>query len=131
MSPRSSWHSDGGIRRPVATAGATNGGSTAARSSPRPSSPDVVPQPMSDAAGVDPEEALVASVASCHMLWFLSLAQEAGVDVASYSDSAEGRDGADRSGPAGAHPDHAPAENLIRRNAAVGRGGRAAPSRGA
>jgi organic hydroperoxide reductase OsmC/OhrA len=54
------------------------------------SSPDVVPLPMSDAAGVDPEEALVASVASCHMLWFLSLAQAAGVEVESYSDSAEG-----------------------------------------
>jgi organic hydroperoxide reductase OsmC/OhrA len=53
-------------------------------------SPDVVPLPMSDAAGVDPEEALVASVASCHMLWFLSLAQAAGVEVESYSDSAEG-----------------------------------------
>ena len=42
------------------------------------SSPDVVPVPRSDPAGVDPEEALAASAASCHMLWFLSLAQEAG-----------------------------------------------------
>jgi organic hydroperoxide reductase OsmC/OhrA len=54
------------------------------------SSPDVVPLPMSDPAGVDPEEALVASVSACHMLWFLSLAQRAGWDVASYSDDAEG-----------------------------------------
>ena len=54
------------------------------------SSPDVVPAPMSDPAGVDPEEALVASVSSCHMLWFLSLAQAAGLDIASYVDGAEG-----------------------------------------
>ena len=57
------------------------------------SSPDVVPTPMSDAAGVDPEEALVASVASCHMLWFLSLAQQAGIEVQGYSDSASGEMG--------------------------------------
>ena len=53
------------------------------------SSPTVVPEPMSDPSGVDPEEALAASAASCHMLWFLSLAQEAGLDVASYRDRAE------------------------------------------
>lgn len=61
------------------------------------SSPDVVPVPMSDPAGVDPEEALVASVASCHMLWFLALAQQAGLEVAAYEDSAEGEMG--RIGP--------------------------------
>lgn len=61
------------------------------------SSPTVVPEPLSDAAAVDPEEALVASVSSCHMLWFLSLAQSAGLDVAHYSDSAEGEMG--RVGP--------------------------------
>src|SRR5688572_14486543 len=54
------------------------------------SSPHVVPEPMSDPAGVDPEEALVASASSCHMLWFLSLAQGAGLDVLSYSDRAGG-----------------------------------------
>jgi len=54
------------------------------------SSPDVVPAPLSDPAGVDPEEALVASVSSCHMLWFLSLAQAKGLDVLSYVDEAEG-----------------------------------------
>jgi organic hydroperoxide reductase OsmC/OhrA len=54
------------------------------------SSPHVVPEPMSDPAGVDPEEALVASASSCHMLWFLNLAQEAGLDVARYSDRAGG-----------------------------------------
>ena len=52
-------------------------------------SPQVVPPPLSDAAAVDPEEALVASAASCHMLWFLSLAQAAGLEVESYSDKAE------------------------------------------
>ena len=57
------------------------------------SSPSVVPEPMSDASAVDPEEALVASVASCHMLWFLSLAQAAGFDILSYSDRAEGEMG--------------------------------------
>ena len=54
------------------------------------SSPDVVPVPLSDPAGIDPEEALVASAASCHMLWFLSLAHEAGLVLESYSDAAEG-----------------------------------------
>jgi organic hydroperoxide reductase OsmC/OhrA len=57
------------------------------------SSPSVVPEPMSDASAVDPEEALVASVASCHMLWFLSLAQNAGLEVLSYADRAEGEMG--------------------------------------
>jgi organic hydroperoxide reductase OsmC/OhrA len=60
-------------------------------------SPDVVPPPLSDPAGVDPEEALVAAVAACHMLWFLDLARRAGLDVASYDDSAEGEMG--RIGP--------------------------------
>ena len=54
------------------------------------SSPDVVRVPMSDPAGVDPEEALVASVSSCHMLWFLDLARRAGLDLASYVDDASG-----------------------------------------
>ena len=62
------------------------------------SSPNVVPLPFSDPAGVDPEEALLASVAACHMLWFLSLAQQAGIDVASYSDEASGRLGKDDRG---------------------------------
>lgn len=54
------------------------------------SSPHVVPLPFSDPAGVDPEEALIASVSACHMLWFLSLAQAAGVHVTAYEDEAEG-----------------------------------------
>jgi len=61
------------------------------------SSPTVVPEPMSDPAGVDPEEALAASAAACHMLWFLSLAQGAGLDVSSYADKAEAEMG--RVGP--------------------------------
>lgn len=70
-----------------------DGGATVAGSS----SPHVVREPMSDPAAVDPEEALVASVCSCHMLWFLSLAQNAGFDVASYVDEASGEMG--RIGP--------------------------------
>jgi organic hydroperoxide reductase OsmC/OhrA len=62
------------------------------------SSPDVVPAPMSDPEGVDPEEALVAAVASCHMLWFLDLARRAGLDVAAYRDKAEGEMGRNAAG---------------------------------
>lgn len=54
------------------------------------SSPVVVPVPMSDPAAVDPEEALVASASSCHMLSFLWVAHKAGFPVASYADEAEG-----------------------------------------
>ncbi len=49
-----------------------------------------VPLPWSDPAAVDPEEMLVASIASCHMLWFLSLAAQAGHVVDRYSDAAVG-----------------------------------------
>ena len=61
------------------------------------SSPAVVPEPRSDPAGVDPEEALVASAASCHMLWFLDLARQAGLAVESYDDEAVAELG--RTGP--------------------------------
>jgi organic hydroperoxide reductase OsmC/OhrA len=54
------------------------------------SSPSVVREPLSDAFGVDPEEALVAAVSSCHMLWFLDLARRAGHALASYEDEADG-----------------------------------------
>ena len=53
-------------------------------------SPHIVPAPWSDAAGVDPEEAFVASLSSCHMLFFLDFARRAGMVVASYEDEAEG-----------------------------------------
>lgn len=53
-------------------------------------SPHVVPAPWSDAAGVDPEEAFIASLSSCHMLFFLDFARRAGVLVTSYEDEANG-----------------------------------------
>jgi organic hydroperoxide reductase OsmC/OhrA len=55
------------------------------------SSPHVVPVPLSDPAGVDPEEAFVASLSSCHMLWFLSIAAERGHCVERYADHAVGK----------------------------------------
>ena len=54
------------------------------------SSPHVVPLPLSDAAAVDPEEAFVASLSSCHMLWFLDLTCRAGWVVDDYQDAAIG-----------------------------------------
>lgn len=54
------------------------------------SSPVVVPPPASVIEAVDPEEALVASASSCHMLWFLSLAARRGFVVESYVDDASG-----------------------------------------
>jgi organic hydroperoxide reductase OsmC/OhrA len=54
------------------------------------SSPQVVPTPWSDAAAVDPEETFVASLSSCHMLWFLSIAAKAGWQVETYVDNAAG-----------------------------------------
>jgi organic hydroperoxide reductase OsmC/OhrA len=53
-------------------------------------SPSVVPAPFSSAAGVDPEEAFVASVSSCHMLTFLHEARKAGFRVDGYDDAAVG-----------------------------------------
>jgi organic hydroperoxide reductase OsmC/OhrA len=57
---------------------------------PGSSSPHVVPVPWSDLAAVDPEEAFVASLASCHMLWFLSIAAKQGFCVDRYADAASG-----------------------------------------
>jgi organic hydroperoxide reductase OsmC/OhrA len=57
---------------------------------PGSSSPQVVPEPGSDPAAVDPEEAFVASLSSCHMLWFLDLAARRGLVVDAYEDDAEG-----------------------------------------
>jgi organic hydroperoxide reductase OsmC/OhrA len=54
------------------------------------SSPHVVPRPWSVEAAVDPEEALVAALSSCHMLSFLHVAREAGFVVGRYADEAEG-----------------------------------------
>ena len=57
---------------------------------PGSSSPSVVPLPMSDASAVDPEEMFVASLSSCHMLWFLSIAAVRKFCVDSYVDNATG-----------------------------------------
>lgn len=54
---------------------------------PASSSPLSVPLPFSDEAAVDPEEAFVASVSSCHMLWFLDLVRRAGFVLTSYEDT--------------------------------------------
>ena len=66
------WIFDGGLRVPAS------------------SSPLSVPEPMSDPAAVDPEEALVAAVSSCHMLFFLSIAAQRGFVVDDYRDHAVG-----------------------------------------
>lgn len=57
---------------------------------PASASPRVVPLPMSVAAAVDPEEAFVASLSSCHMLTFLYLAAKRGFVIESYRDEAVG-----------------------------------------
>jgi organic hydroperoxide reductase OsmC/OhrA len=66
------WRFDGGVEVPAS------------------SSPHVVRPPMSDEAAVDPEEAFIASLSSCHMLFFLDFARRAGFRVDSYVDEAEG-----------------------------------------
>ncbi|MCW8905901.1 MAG: OsmC family protein [Sedimenticola sp.] len=66
------WEFDGGVSVPAT------------------SSPHVVPVPMSVESNVDPEEAFVAALSSCHMLFFLSLAAKAGMLVDSYVDEAVG-----------------------------------------
>lgn len=66
-----------------------DGGAVVAASS----SPAVVPLPMSDAAGVDPEEAFVAALSSCHMLWFLDMARRGGFVADAYDDAATGKMG--------------------------------------
>ncbi len=62
------------------------------------SSPAVVPLPMSVAEAVDPEEAFVASLSSCHMLSFLYIAAKRGFVVDDYKDEAVGVLGKDASG---------------------------------
>jgi organic hydroperoxide reductase OsmC/OhrA len=53
-------------------------------------SPHIVPAPWNDPNGVDPEEAFVASLSSCHMLFFIDFARRQGLVVDSYVDEAEG-----------------------------------------
>ncbi len=57
---------------------------------PGSSSVHVVPLPMSETKAIDPEEAFVASLSSCHMLWFLSIAVKHRFRVDRYLDSAVG-----------------------------------------
>ena len=66
------WIFDGGVRVPASA------------------SPAVVPAPWSNPANVDPEEAYVAAIASCHMLTFLHLASKAGFAIEGYRDDAIG-----------------------------------------
>lgn len=66
------WRFDGGIEVPASA------------------SPTVVPLPKSVEAAVDPEEAFIAAISSCHMLWFLDLARHGKLLVESYEDKAEG-----------------------------------------
>jgi organic hydroperoxide reductase OsmC/OhrA len=53
-------------------------------------SPSVVPAPYANPGAVDPEEAFVASIASCHMLTFLFAAYREKIEVTSYEDEAVG-----------------------------------------
>lgn len=57
---------------------------------PASASPHAVNPPFADPAGVDPEEAFVAALSSCHMLWFLVLAVRQGFTIDSYVDEAIG-----------------------------------------
>jgi organic hydroperoxide reductase OsmC/OhrA len=75
-----SWRFDGGVVVPAS------------------SSPYTVRVPLSVEAAVDPEEALVAALASCHMLWFLSLAAAGRWRVDDYSDEATGSMGRNAAG---------------------------------
>jgi len=66
------WEFDGGVTVPASA------------------SPHIVPAPWSDAGGVDPEEAFIASLSSCHMLFFVDFARRDGWIVDEYVDAAEG-----------------------------------------
>jgi organic hydroperoxide reductase OsmC/OhrA len=71
-SRRHLWRFDGGLEVPGSSA------------------PQSVPVPMSDPAAVDPEEAFIASLSSCHMLWFLAIAGKRKFRVDRYRDQASG-----------------------------------------
>ncbi len=75
-----SWSFDGGVIVPAS------------------SSPHVVPIPYSVEANVDPEEAFVASLSSCHMLFFLSIAAKKKLVIDQYLDNAVGIMGKDSDG---------------------------------
>ena len=63
-----------------------DGGLTIAASA----SPHIVPSPWSDPKGIDPEEAFIASLSSCHMLFFVDFARRAGLVLDEYVDEAQG-----------------------------------------
>lgn len=65
---------------------------------PASASPQIVPRPHSIEAAVDPEEAFVASLSSCHMLFVLSHAAQAGYVVERYEDAAIGTMGRNAEG---------------------------------
>ncbi len=65
---------------------------------PASAAPANIPPTARGAAGVDPEQAFVASLSSCHMLWFLHLAWKAKLVVDRYVDHASGILGKDREG---------------------------------
>lgn len=65
---------------------AFDGGTTV----PASASPDNVPPGTADESGVDPEEAFIASISSCHMLFFIDYARRDGFVADSYLDEAEG-----------------------------------------
>ncbi|MEX0945460.1 MAG: OsmC family protein [Balneolaceae bacterium] len=69
------WLFDGGLKIPASA------------------SPNVVPLPLSIEENIDPEEAFVASLSSCHMLFFLSIAAKRGWVVDHYIDQAVGEMG--------------------------------------
>ncbi|WP_312814648.1 OsmC family protein [Brevundimonas sp.] len=71
-------------------------GGAVVRGSSTPSA--MIPPPLSDETAVDPEEALVAAVSSCHMMFFLAYARKDGFIVDSYRDAAEGTLGKDERG---------------------------------
>lgn len=66
------WQFDGGVTVPASE------------------SPHIVPLPLSVAENVDPEEAMIAALSSCHMLVFLSIAAKKRYVVESYEDQAIG-----------------------------------------
>ncbi|HEY1724448.1 MAG TPA: OsmC family protein [Steroidobacteraceae bacterium] len=71
-SRRHRWRFDGGLEVPGS------------------SSPHSVPVPLSDPTAADPEEALIAALSSCHMLWFLAIAGKRKFRVDRYRDQATG-----------------------------------------
>ncbi len=68
---------------------------------PASASPSVVRTPWSKEDAADPEELLVASASSCHMLWFLDFAKHAGLVVRRYHDEPIGKMGAMADGSVG------------------------------